>query len=435
MEERQQLRLHTVPSSDLLSPEPTCMTTEYREKFLPHDVRPVHIPKKLRDEHEAPKGKMANMTTFRADYVAHSVVHRPLRVNRRHIPPEGSMTFSSTYAEDYQPHPVQQRKVARSAEYSPPSAEMQLQSLYRGTSNPNVRFSFAPQEEFQKWAIKRQEPLRPEPDNLKVHKGKFEATTTSREDYSPKSVMFVRENFKPAPLVKESLPFDGMTNYRAQYVCHPGYSGGSTPVTQRAAYKPNSEPFAGVSTHRLDYRGLQGETAKPFRPTTAFEKNSSPFEGHTESSEKYRAWTTVMTRPNKAVNICPLNPRPQAPRTHPAAKDTATRQIWSTVKEDCRTRGARRNVWLAKKEEITTRATGSRPTSRPAVPQLRSAAVDGVHPADHDSKDDIRTNDRRLYHTIAAGGTRATTHKPSHSRWGKSHAAKGAPCIQGRRAH
>lgn len=139
-------------------------------------------------------------------------------------------------------------------------------------------------------------------DNLKMNKGKFEGTTTFRADFCPKGPAEARESFKPTPEARETLPFEGATNYKTQYVSHPVQT---RQPREKPTYRPTSAPFNGVSTHRQDYRGLPAEAAKPIRAKVAWESSTATFEGISEFQDKYKAWPMVPRHRHKAKEYCP----------------------------------------------------------------------------------------------------------------------------------
>ncbi|KAJ8008212.1 hypothetical protein DPEC_G00102460 [Dallia pectoralis] len=256
-------------------PIPGWMVSEYQEKYPAHGVTVIRSAKKMKNEYQPLEGTMSNMTTFKSDYVVHEVNRRPPKVTEVFVPPDGRMRHTSTYARDYPIHSVQQKIITSVSDvYHPPTAKMAAQSEYT--------------EEFRAWHIQKVQPYRTS-DNLKVNDGKFVGTSTCQDDYGNKGLAETRKSFKPAAGRRESLSFDGTTNYYTQYV--------SQPVQPR----PSSTP---ISTYRHDYRGLPNEPVKPFRAEVAWERSPAVFRGISESRDQYRAWPLPPKHRNE--ESCPL---------------------------------------------------------------------------------------------------------------------------------
>ncbi|XP_041723916.1 stabilizer of axonemal microtubules 2-like isoform X2 [Coregonus clupeaformis] len=327
---------------------PGCMVSEYQEKYPAYCTTVVRAAKKLNNEYQPLEGRISNMTTFKSDYVAHEVTQRPPKVTKVYEPPDGRMRHSSTYTRDYPTHPVQKHIVTKPEVYHPPTAKMVAQSLYKVLS---LLFP----GEFRAWHNQKVQPYRT-CDNLKLNDSKFEVTTTFQDDYCYKGPTEARESFKPAADTRETLPFDGATNYHTQYVPHPVQP---TQPKGKAVYRPTSAPLNGVSTYRQDYRGLPAEPAKPFRAKVAWESSPAVFQGTSEFRDQYKVWPLQPKHQHQAEKYCPpegtmvglstahadyvdheCQQRPQSARPPVEAWVKEAReplQTRSTMKEDYRT--------------------------------------------------------------------------------------------------
>ncbi|XP_010886132.3 stabilizer of axonemal microtubules 1 isoform X2 [Esox lucius] len=300
------------------------MLSEYQEKYPAHCTTVFRAAKKMKNEYQPPEGKISNMTTFKSDYVAHEVNQRPPKVVKAFVPPEGRMRHTSSYARDYPIHSAQEKNTkTMSKEYRPPTAKMVAQSEYK--------------EEFRAWRNQKVQPYRT-CDNLKLSNGKFEGTTTFQDDYGNKGLAEARKSFKPLPDLRETLSFDGATNYHTQYVPHPVQP---RQPREKVVHRPSSAPLNGVSTYKHDYRGLPTEPVKPFRAKVAWERSPAVFSGISEFRDQYKAWPLQpkhQANPPQGAMVGPCQLRPSS--AHPPVESWTKigeplRSI-STMKEDYR---------------------------------------------------------------------------------------------------
>ncbi|XP_029931599.1 stabilizer of axonemal microtubules 1-like [Myripristis murdjan] len=141
-------------------------------------------------------------------------------------------------------------------------------------------------DDFRPWNVQRRQPYRL-CDNLKLNKGTFETTTTSKDSYSHKHLVNITENFKPVPQIKETHPFDSTTNCRSQYVTFPVQL---RKPRDNPAYQPNSTPLTRVIGSHEDYKHLPTEPAKSFKPKVSWARNPTVFEATSEFSDKFKTW-------------------------------------------------------------------------------------------------------------------------------------------------
>ncbi|XP_048092505.1 stabilizer of axonemal microtubules 1-like isoform X1 [Alosa alosa] len=231
--------------------------SEYKEKFIAHINAEVRPAIRLHDEYHPPEGKMSSMTTFRLDYVPHPVIPREPRVQCAYVPPEGSMKMTTTYTEDFHRHTVQCHRVSKVDDYHPSMAKMDTLSTYK--------------DEFRTWPPQRRQPYRVT-DNLTLNAGKFCGTSTFKDNFRPVVGIVARQPCKPPassfePQVR--VPFNGVTNYRLQYIPHP----------VEALKRPSSAPLRASSSQRLKDQ---------IPPTVRW---------NTEFREKYQAWPLGARQP------------------------------------------------------------------------------------------------------------------------------------------
>ncbi|MBN3310220.1 SAXO2 protein, partial [Amia calva] len=210
---------------------------------------------------------------FRADYVRHEMPQKPTKTFKEYIQPEGVMRLDTTYSQEYKSYPNHhQAPKLKPAEYRPSSAKMDVIPTYK--------------DDYRSWGIPKREIFRTE-SNLKLSGGKFSNSTTVHDDYGAKVPTEMRESYKPAKEVKESLPFNDLTNYKVEYISH---NVQPRLRRERKPYRPQAAPFDALTTHKNDYKGLQGVLTKPIKSKDTWHINPSPFEASTEFRDKYKPW-------------------------------------------------------------------------------------------------------------------------------------------------
>ncbi|XP_046900446.1 stabilizer of axonemal microtubules 2-like [Hypomesus transpacificus] len=325
---------------------------------------------------------MGTSTTFRSDYVPHTVIQRPKpKASSTYITPTETMQLTTTYMRDFKPFSVNKNIVAnRTTKHEVPTVKMDTQTLYK--------------EDYQCWDAVRPEAIRTS-DNLKVSEDKFSGTTTFQDHYCPKPTAEVRESFKPTPEIQESQPFEGISNYKQMYVPHQTHQ--RLPKT-KVPYKPNSVPFCGVSIHRQDFKGLRGEVAKSFKTISTYEASTIPFKGCSETKDKYKAWPVQRSFQRKTATHCP--PEGDIESISIAHKDFGGQmgepaelarppiKAWcqgkpfkarSTMKEDYRAWEAKKRSQVVRREQISppsgafeTTTTNRSEYTKKSVPQAIS---------------------------------------------------------------
>lgn len=131
---------------------------------------------------------------------------------------------------------------------------------------------------------------------------KFGNSTTFQDDYVPRETK-PRESFKPSSVARRSTaPFNGDTSHRLDYVPHQLEVKFARP---KDVYKPTNLPFENLTTHRNDFQGLVGETAKICRPAYTRVTHNTHFEGSTEFRESFQPWEIAPRKVKKAPEYVP----------------------------------------------------------------------------------------------------------------------------------
>uniref|UniRef100_UPI003AACA7DD stabilizer of axonemal microtubules 2-like n=1 Tax=Centroberyx gerrardi TaxID=166262 RepID=UPI003AACA7DD len=333
---------------------PARTATLPREKLREHRYTAPKNSKTYKDERQQLEGNNADVTTFKSDNVTHKLMQNPPKVPKPYVPPEGHMRCTSTYAQDNPIQAVEKHIACKVEEYHPPTAKMVFQSVYK--------------DDFRAWNAHKLQPYRL-CDNLKVNEGKFEMTTTSKDAYCHKNPVKVTDNFKPVPQMRESLPFDSITNYRSQYVTHPVQP---RKPREKPLYHPNSAPLSRVFTSHQDYKGLPTEPVKSFKPKVAWERNPAAFDGTSEFGDKFKTWPLGPKFHHKAEEYSPpqvrmlflstthgdytaqecQRPKSARPPVQAWMKDKEPFQARSTMKEDYKAWGTVRRSPIVHKEEL-----------------------------------------------------------------------------------
>nr|XP_006629831.2 PREDICTED: stabilizer of axonemal microtubules 1 [Lepisosteus oculatus] len=274
--------------TELFSSDTASFLTEYNEKFCPYGFSAVRQPHRAKDELQIHTGKMENTTTFRADYVRHKLSKAPTKTVKEYIQPEGDMMLDTTYSRAYISHPTQYPVPAvKPAMYRPSSANMDVIPTYK--------------DDYRAWEIPKQEVIRTA-SNLKLCSAKFSNTTAFQDDYGARLPVKSEKSYKPVQEVKEPMPFDDLTNYKVEYVCHAVQP---RLRTEKKAYKPQNAPFDGLTTHKRDYKGLIGAQTRPVKPKLAWQNTAPHFEASTEFQDKYKLWPVQPSQPRKSVKHTP----------------------------------------------------------------------------------------------------------------------------------
>uniref|UniRef100_A0A8D0G1S2 Stabilizer of axonemal microtubules 2 n=1 Tax=Sphenodon punctatus TaxID=8508 RepID=A0A8D0G1S2_SPHPU len=268
--------------------EEHCAMTEYSDKYLQYgNVSPPESlkPKQAYQPH---RGKMEGISTFKSDYLPYDVVNRPARVQEEYKPRPGEIDLGTTYRRDYNAHNVQPLTLARPLE----------RKQVRGGKLDTIPTY---QDDYRAWQVPRREPNKLD-STYHPPTEKFGNLTTFQNDFVPRELN-LRQSFKPPAVAKLSgLPFDSVTSHRSSYVPHhlePKF------VRSKDEYKPSSQPFEDLTTHRHDFKGLLGEIPHSFKPQYSKAESNAHFDGMTEFRDRFQPWLVSLPEVHKAKEYVP----------------------------------------------------------------------------------------------------------------------------------
>ncbi len=152
-------------------------------------------------------------------------------------------------------------------------------------------------DDFRQWEISRRELTKPDtPYQPPVIK--FGNSTTFQDDFVPRGLV-PRESYKPSNIVKLSdTPFENMTSNKLCYVPHAVEARYVKPPVE---YKPSSQPFQDLTSHRQDYQGLLSPLTKSCKPEPTKVASNKPFQGSTEFRDRYQKWPVSLRYVHKSV--------------------------------------------------------------------------------------------------------------------------------------
>ncbi|XP_038276012.1 stabilizer of axonemal microtubules 2 isoform X1 [Dermochelys coriacea] len=265
-----------------------CLTTEYVDKYPQYGNLPPPQSLKPKEEYQAHHGRMEGITTFKSDYLPYDVVNRPLRVQEEYKPKPGEIDFGTTYRRDYNPHKIQPVTLVR---------PLERKQIKGGKLDTIPTY----QDDYRSWEVQRREP------NKLGHTyhppiEKFGNSTTFQDDFVPRELN-PRQSFKPPGVAKRSdVPFDGVTNHRSSYIAHqlePKF------VRPKEEYKPSSQPFEDLTTHRNDFKRLLGEFTKSCKPEYTKVGSNAHFDGCTEFRDRFQPWSVSLPEARKIRDYVP----------------------------------------------------------------------------------------------------------------------------------
>ncbi|KAM6426112.1 stabilizer of axonemal microtubules 2 isoform 2-T2 [Liasis olivaceus] len=264
------------------------LMTEYTEKYPLYGHVPPPQSLRPKQEYRSHGGKMEGLTTFKSDYLPYDVTHRPIRVQEEYKPIAGEIEMGTTYRRDYNPHKIEPIILVRPAE-----------KKYVSKSKLNAIPTY--QADFKAWEIQRREPYKVE-NIYHPPTEKFGNATTFQDAFIPRELA-LRKTFKPADATTLSdQPFISDTSHRSDYVPHqlePKWK------KSKEQYRPNSQPFEDITTHRCDFRGLAGDLPKSFKPELAKTETKSHFDGITEFRDRFQPWAVSLPELHKAKEYVP----------------------------------------------------------------------------------------------------------------------------------
>ncbi|XP_021533134.2 stabilizer of axonemal microtubules 2 isoform X1 [Aotus nancymaae] len=250
-----------------------CPTTEYLEKYPMYDN--VLPPQSLKPKQEirACCGKMEGITTFKSDYRPYEIVKQPRHVPEEYKPKEGKIDLGTTYKRDFNSYKVQPVAIVQ---------PLERQQVKKGKLDTVPTYK----DDYRAWDIHKSKLYKPE-QTYQPPTAKFGNSTTFQDDFVPQEIK-ARQSFKPSSVAKRSTaPFNGITSHRLDYIPHQLELKFERP---KEVYKPTDQRFEDLTTHRRDFQGLVGETAKICRPIHTRVTQNAQFEGSTEFRESFQPW-------------------------------------------------------------------------------------------------------------------------------------------------
>ncbi|KAG9266551.1 stabilizer of axonemal microtubules 2 isoform X1 [Astyanax mexicanus] len=258
--------------------------TEYVEKFPAYESRQPPKILKPKYEYTADRGKMEGTTTFKSDFIPYEVSRRPGKQQAEYQPNPGEIDLGTTYKQDFNPYQLQ------------PVTPLKPKVMIRPTSG---KLNAVPtyKEDFRAWEIPKRELSKPD-ETYHPPPGKFGNTTTFQDDFVPRGPV-LRESFKPLNVAKQNdAPFEGVTSNQLSYIPHPVEA---RFIKAPEEYKPSSQPFQDLTTHRKDYQGISGPMPKSFKPERVKISSEAPFQSSTEFRERFQQWPVSLPQVHKSV--------------------------------------------------------------------------------------------------------------------------------------
>ncbi|XP_045669060.1 stabilizer of axonemal microtubules 2 [Ursus americanus] len=266
----------------------SCPTTEYLEKYPTYgNVLP---PQSLKPKQEFRpcRRKMEGITTFKSDYRPYEIVQQPRHVPEEYKPKQGEIDLGTTYKRDFNSYKVQPVAIVR---------PLERQRVKQGKVDTVPTYK----DDYRAWDVQKIDLYKPE-QTYHPPAVKFGNSTTFQDDFVPQEIK-PRQSFKPSPVVKRSIvPFNGDTSHRLDYVPYQLEFKFARP---KEVYKPTNQPFEDLTTHRYDFQGLVGETAKICRPPYTRVTQNAHFEGSTEFRESFQPWEIPAPEAKKPQEYVP----------------------------------------------------------------------------------------------------------------------------------
>uniref|UniRef100_A0A8C5LM37 Stabilizer of axonemal microtubules 2 n=1 Tax=Jaculus jaculus TaxID=51337 RepID=A0A8C5LM37_JACJA len=231
---------------------------------------------------------LCQICTCGSDYRPYEIVKQPRHIPEEYKPKQGKIDLGTTYKQDFNSYKMQPVAIVRPVERRQVKKE-KLDTV------PTYK------DDYRSWEIQKSELCKPEqayhPPTVK-----FGNSTTFQDDYVPQEVK-PRQSCKPCSVVKcSAVPFSGATSHRLDYVPRQLEVRVARP---KEVYKPTNQPFEDLTTHRNDFQGLAGKTAKLCRPAYPRVTQRAQFEGSTEFRESFQPWEITPPEVKKVPEYVP----------------------------------------------------------------------------------------------------------------------------------
>ncbi|XP_070334380.1 stabilizer of axonemal microtubules 2 isoform X1 [Odocoileus virginianus] len=266
----------------------SCATTEYLEKYPTYGSVLPPQSLKPKEEFRGYGGKMEGITTFKSDYRPYKIDKQPRHAPEEYKPKQGVIDLGTTYKRDFNSYKVHPVVIVR---------PLERQQVKKGKLDTVPTYK----DDYRAWDIQKSELYKPQ-QTYYPPTVRFGNSTTFQDDYVPREIK-PRQSCKPSPAVKRStIPFSGNTSHRLDYVPHRPEFKLARP---KDSYKPPDQPLEDLTTHRCDFQGLVGETAKICRPAHTRVAQDAPFEGSTEFRDSFQAWALPAPQVQKVPECVP----------------------------------------------------------------------------------------------------------------------------------
>uniref|UniRef100_A0A2K5IWI0 Stabilizer of axonemal microtubules 2 n=1 Tax=Colobus angolensis palliatus TaxID=336983 RepID=A0A2K5IWI0_COLAP len=225
---------------------------------------------------------------FRLDYHPYEIVKQPHHVPEEYKPKQGKIDLGTTYKWDFNLYKVWPVAIVR------PLERQQVKKVKLDTV-PTYK------DDYRAYDLHKSELYKPE-QTFHPPTVKFGNSTTFQDDFVPQEIK-PRQIFKPSSVVKRSTaPFNGITSHRLDYIPHQLELKFERP---KEVCKPTDQRFEDLTTHRYDFQGLIGETAKICRPVHTRVTQNAQFEGNTEFRECFQPWEIPSPEVKKVPEYVP----------------------------------------------------------------------------------------------------------------------------------
>ncbi|XP_019599088.2 stabilizer of axonemal microtubules 2 isoform X2 [Rhinolophus sinicus] len=265
-----------------------CPTTEYLEKYPTYgSVLPAQSLKP-KQEFQAYRGKMEGITTFKSDYRPYEIIQQPRHAPEEYKPSQGEIDLGTTYKRDFNSYKIQPVAIVR---------PLERQQVKKGKLDTVPTYK----DDYRAWEIQKSELYKPE-QSYYPPTVKFGNSTTFQDNYVPWEIQ-PRQSFKPSSIVQRpTVPFNGDTSHRLDYA---PYQLESKLARPKEVYRPTNQPFEDLTTHRCDFQGLVGATAKICRPAHSRVTQNAQFEGSTEFRDSFQPWEIPPPKVKKVQEYVP----------------------------------------------------------------------------------------------------------------------------------
>ena len=286
------------------SDQPFVSDTSYKQDYPKKAIPPREM--KERAAYVANKAPLDGLTSYTNDYIVKQAVKLPsCKPDNGHYRSDAPFHDVTTQRTDYQKWPMEKPYVHAAADYVKPDGKMEDMTT---THLDYTKKPLAPQP-----------PAKPA--DRKVASGKFFSDTTQKMDYKRWSPIQNNRVKHSSGYCPPEAPFEGSSNYTADYIKHPGgmrqslkpqensklssapfddttgyktdYSKKQLPdreVKEKPQWMPNKVKFQGNTNYTDDFFAKQADRVQNFKPDTTPQRADVPFADATTQRADYQAW-------------------------------------------------------------------------------------------------------------------------------------------------